>query len=351
MDVYETTLSRLNHGQSSVMATIIASEGSTPLPSGAKMLVDEHGTVLSGTVGGGRIEAEVQRAAAHLIDSGTECAMHHFKLSKDDGGIGMLCGGNVEVLLERVKKEHAGLYSELIDRREAGEDVAIVTVISEQLAMRDKYLSPPLTKENGGVSDSLEEVIHGAIRTQSIRRVSLAEAEAVVEPLAGIRDLIIFGGGHISRHLSRSAAMAGFRVTIIDDREEFAARERFPDAYKTLALDFDAAWDRLTVKPPTSIVIVTRGHNYDEKVLERAVHTPAGYIGMIGSKRKVIETFKSLASRGVSQETLRHVYAPIGLAIGAVTAEEIAISITAELIAARRGKIGAVRTMADVKDR
>ena len=352
MDVFETALSRLSQGQSSVMATIIASEGSTPLPSGAKMLVGEGGTVLCGTVGGGRVEAEVQRAASHLIDSGNECAMHHFTLSKDDGGIGMLCGGNVDLLLERVKKEHADLYSELIDRREGGDDVAIVTVISDQSVIQNKYLSPPLRKEDGNVPDSLEEVIHEAIGKQSIRRVPLAAAEVIVEPLAGIRDLMIFGGGHISRHLSRIAAMAGFRVTIIDDRPEFTARERFPNAYKTMTIDFDAAWDHLTVSPSTSIVIVTRGHSFDEKVLECAVRTPAGYIGMIGSKRKVIETFKSLASRGISRESLNQVHAPIGLAIGAVTAEEIAVSITAELIAARRGQLSSARTMADtVKDR
>jgi xanthine dehydrogenase accessory factor len=126
-------------------------------------------------------------------------------------------------------------------------------------------------------------------------------------------------------------------VTIVDDRQEYANPQRFPEAYRTLAVGFDASWEQLHITPSTSIVIVTRGHKFDERVLERAVHTPARYIGMIGSKRKVITTFDNLLGRGVPIELLRKVRAPMGLAIGALTAEEIGISITAELIAVRRG--------------
>ena len=131
--------------------------------------------------------------------------------------------------------------------------------------------------------------------------------------------------------------MAGFRVVVVDDRADFADPRRFPDAAATLAVPFDEAWDRITVRSSSSVVIVTRGHKHDQRVLERAVQTPARYIGMIGSRNKVTATFARLVERGTPKTMLEKVRAPIGLKIGAITAEEIGISITAELIAVRRG--------------
>jgi xanthine dehydrogenase accessory factor len=162
----------------------------------------------------------------------------------------------------------------------------------------------------------------------------------VVEPIIGMQDLFVFGGGHVSRFVVRSAAMAGFRVTVVDDRPEYANAQRFPEAWRTLAVPFDRAWEHLEVRSSASVVIVTRGHKFDERVLERAVQTPARYIGMIGSATKVAATFRNLRERGVTEDRLRSVRAPIGLAIGGRTAEEIGISITAELIAVRRGVDG-----------
>ncbi len=134
--------------------------------------------------------------------------------------------------------------------------------------------------------------------------------------------------------------MAGFLVTVVDERREFANPQRFPEARQTLAVPFAQAWDALHIHPSTSIVIVTRGHRLEEEVLEHAVRTPARYIGMIGSARKVLSTFRHLRDRGVPLQLLERVRAPIGLDIGALTAEEIGIAITAELIAVRRGKMG-----------
>jgi xanthine dehydrogenase accessory factor len=179
------------------------------------------------------------------------------------------------------------------------------------------------------------ETVRGAIDRESVTRLQGAGVEFVIEPLIGHQDLIIFGGGHVSRYLSRSAAMAGFRVTVVDDRPEYANAQRFPEAYRTLAVGFDASWGQVQTTPSTSIVIVTRGHKFD--VLEQAVQRQVRYSGLRGSKRKVIATFENLVRRGVSADLLRKVRAPIGLDIGALTAEEIGISITAELIAVRRG--------------
>jgi xanthine dehydrogenase accessory factor len=167
--------------------------------------------------------------------------------------------------------------------------------------------------------------------------VKIEGGELILEPVAGQPQLIIFGGGHVSKSIARAASLAGFRVTVVDDRREYANPARFPEASQTLAVEFYDAFNHLTVKHSTYIVIVTRGHRSDEEVLEQAVKTPAKYIGMIGSRRKVLTTYEHLVERGVPVEALMRVHAPMGIEIGAVTTEEIGISVVAQLINVRRG--------------
>jgi xanthine dehydrogenase accessory factor len=148
--------------------------------------------------------------------------------------------------------------------------------------------------------------------------------------------LYIFGAGHVSVNLYKVARSAGFDVTVVDDREAYANRERFPEAQEIVCEAFDRAMARLTPGESAYLVIVTRGHRDDMRVLRWAVQTSARYIGMIGSKRKTITIFKELTKEGLPAELFERVHAPIGLDIGAITPEEIAVAITAELIAARR---------------
>lgn len=157
-----------------------------------------------------------------------------------------------------------------------------------------------------------------------------------IEPILPPASLYIFGAGHVSVNLYRVAKSAGFDVTVADDRETYANRERFPDAKEVIAEDFERVMARLTLNESSYIVIVTRGHRDDMRVLRWAVQTPARYIGMIGSKRKTITIFRELTEEGIKAEFFERVHAPVGLDIGAVTPEEIAVAITAELIAVRR---------------
>jgi xanthine dehydrogenase accessory factor len=159
------------------------------------------------------------------------------------------------------------------------------------------------------------------------------EVEIFIEPLA-TPSVYIFGAGHISCTISKIAKMAGFRVVVIDDREEFANCQRFPEADEILLRPFDSI--DLMPSEDSYIVIVTRGHRYDQQVLEWAVKQKAKYIGMIGSKEKIKNTYENLVSRGVSKGVLERVHSPIGLDIGAKTPDEIAVSIVAELIKIRR---------------
>jgi xanthine dehydrogenase accessory factor len=157
-----------------------------------------------------------------------------------------------------------------------------------------------------------------------------------VEPVLPPAVLYIFGAGHVAVNLYAVARQAGFDVTVIDDRETYANRERFPEAQAVIAEDFDVAMSRLDVSHSAYIVIVTRGHHDDMRVLRWAVQSPARYIGMIGSKRKTVSIFRELTKNGLAPALFDRVHAPVGLDIGAVTPEEIAVAITAELIAARR---------------
>jgi len=157
-----------------------------------------------------------------------------------------------------------------------------------------------------------------------------------LEPVLPAALLYIFGAGHVAASLYKTAKDTGFDVIVVDDRETYANRERFPEAQEVIADDFERAMERLEIRESAYIVIVTRGHRDDMRVLRWAVGTKARYVGMIGSKRKTIAIFRELQREGLPAKLFERVHAPIGLDIGGVTPEEIAISITAELIAVRR---------------
>ncbi len=160
--------------------------------------------------------------------------------------------------------------------------------------------------------------------------------EVFVEPILPPALLYVFGAGHVALNLCQTAANAGFEVIVTDDRSSYATTERFPSAREIHALDFEDAIEKLDPNESSYIVIVTRGHRDDMRILRWAVQTRTRYVGMIGSKRKVIEIFKTLQKEGVPAQLFDRVHAPVGLDIGAVTPEEIAVAITAELIAVRR---------------
>ncbi|MGB6821867.1 MAG: XdhC family protein, partial [Candidatus Acidiferrales bacterium] len=162
--------------------------------------------------------------------------------------------------------------------------------------------------------------------------------EIFVEPILPQPKLYLFGGGHVSTALARVANLAGFSISVIDDRASFANTERFPMAEETLT-SYEEAFEKLKPNASSYLVIVTRGHKDDMRVLEWAVGTDARYIGMIGSKRKVISVYKALEKQGIAMEKFARVHAPVGLEIGALSPEEIAVSVTAELIAVRRNAV------------
>jgi len=347
-DLFVEIAECLKRNERIVLATIVSSSGSSPLPSGSMMLVKRGGDAIVGSVGGGLLEALVIEEAKKYFLGNMFSTIGKFDLNDDVSNEGMICGGSVDVLLEPLGQDELAVYQKLEQSRSEGDDTILLKVLDESQKMTsftltskdDSYLESIRLQLKGEVGN-FSDIVRRSFGQEDVRRIKVGRGEVVIQPIRGLQNLIVFGGGHVSKYLTRIATTAGFSTTVIDDRQEFADPERFPGASRVFASDFDKAFGRIEVKPSTYLVIVTRGHSSDAQVLEMAIRTPAKYVGMIGSKRKVIACFEELVQHGVPFADLKRVHAPIGLDIGAITAEEIAVSIVAELVRVRRGFQGA----------
>ncbi|MBI2935009.1 MAG: XdhC family protein [Chloroflexi bacterium] len=253
------------------------------------------------------------------------------------------------------------VFEEIVKIKREGGEAALATIVVTRGSTPREQGSKMLIKKDGTVIGSVgggcteAEVWQEAMKVIEEGKPKVmhfdmtgrnAEEEGMIcggtmdvylEPIIAHPVVYIFGGGHISVPISKIAGIAGFDVVVIDDRPGYANRERFPEAQNVIAREFSQAFPELPVNKASYIVIVTRGHAHDEEVLEWAVKTPAKYIGMIGSKKKVRTVYSHIIERGGSEEALNRVHAPIGLGIHAQTPEEIAVSIVAEMIRERRG--------------
>ena len=252
------------------------------------------------------------------------------------------------------------IYEEIVKLRREGRRGAVATIVNVRGSIPSFKTAKMLVRDDGSIFGTIGGGCVEADVWQAAREVMEQEKprtltfnlnqdpkydtglvcggtlDIFVEPVLPQALLYIFGAGHVSSSLYRTAKDAGFDVIVIDDRAAYANRERFPEAQEVVAEDFDLAMARLDPSESAYIVIVTRGHRDDMRVLRWAVETKARYVGMIGSKRKTIAIFEELQKEGLAASLFERVHAPIGLDIGAVTPGEIAVSITAELIAVRR---------------
>jgi xanthine dehydrogenase accessory factor len=252
------------------------------------------------------------------------------------------------------------IYEEIVQLRHDGRRGAVATIVNVRGSIPSFKTAKMLVRDDGSIVGTIGGGCVEADVWQAAREVMESEKprnltfdlnqdpkydtglvcggtlEVFIEPVLSPALLYVFGAGHVAASLCQVAATAGFDLIVTDDRTSYATKERFPTAREVHALDFDEATKRLDPNEASYIVIVTRGHRDDMRLLRWAVQTRARYIGMIGSRRKVIGIFKALQEEGVPAHLFDHVHAPIGLDIGAVTPEEIAVAITAELIAFRR---------------
>jgi xanthine dehydrogenase accessory factor len=252
------------------------------------------------------------------------------------------------------------IYEEIVKLRQQGRRGAVATIVNVRGSIPSFETAKMLVKDDGSILGTIGGGCVEADVWQAAREIMESERprtltfnlnqspkydtgllcggtlDVFIEPILPAALLYVFGAGHVSISLYKTAKAVGFDVTVVDDREAYANRERFPEAKEVFAEDFDQAMARFIPNGSSYIVIVTRGHRDDMRVLRWAVQTRAKYVGMIGSKRKTIAIFRELTQEGLAAELFEGVHAPIGLDIGAVTPDEIAVAITAELIAVRR---------------
>lgn len=336
-EMFRIAAATLEAGQPLALVTVISTTGSTPGKVGYKMLVFGEGPQSVGTVGGGLVEAKAIESAGRMLGR-SECRLLQFDLGETPGDEKGICGGSIDLLVETFDAPSALLFAGLLEEVKDGEKTVMVSIIAADGLPRKTLIRDADRFEGTGVGSSKEiaEALRCAVTNEVGVRICAGPIEAFIEPLVSRPRLVLFGAGHVAGHVARLAKAVHFRVTVCDDRAEYANAERFPDAEEIVVEDFSRVFNKVRIDERSYLAIVTRGHQYDEIVLEQAVRTDARYIGMIGSRRKTFTLIENLKAKGVPTDRLARVYAPIGIAIGAVTAEEIALSIVCELVKIRR---------------
>jgi xanthine dehydrogenase accessory factor len=332
---------QLKAGLPVVLTTIVSMEGSTPRESGTKMVVDADGTIY-GTIGGSLLEATVITESGRVLAERRSKFIEFDLTGSDTASEDMICGGKAVVLLDYIPptEENWEIFNQMNEFISKGNNFYFLTGFTEfdnavgiaghcLLFSNGRQFGDNILLETD--LPGLREELHNFSSTTVF---PVSDKKIIIDPIRKIKSLFCFGAGHVALPTAHIAAMVGFRVIVIDDREEFANKERFPEASNIYVIeDFGHALESLDIDTDSFIIILTRGHKYDRVVLEQALNTTASYIGMISSRTKRDAIYKTLIDKGVATaEDLKRVHSPIGLAIGGDTPEEIAVSIVAELI-------------------
>jgi xanthine dehydrogenase accessory factor len=337
----------LDRGRDCVYCCVVETRGSTPQKAGAAMLVFPDGTQ-RGTLGGGCVEAEVKQRALGVLAAGGRPEVLTFCLDDDYGwDDGLICGGRMSILAEPLmmpddRQRAAAYYRRLRELVEGGQGCTEAVVVAAQGGLPpvgSRYLFDGQGELVAQLAELAppEAVACHLVPLQQRPRPALQHGVAYLPVLPRIT-LLVVGGGHVGQAVAQLAATVDFDVWVLDDRERYANRERFPTAQRILVGDIGATLKELVrrdVNPSVYCIIVTRGHNHDEEALYHLAASAAGYVGMIGSKRKRKLIYEDLLARGISPDVLTRVHSPLGFPIGSQTVPEIAVSIVAELIACR----------------
>ncbi len=344
MGIFQSLAGLLAAGESLVLATIVNRSGSAPRAVGSRMVVRQDGTIV-GTIGGGILEARVQDLAKEVFGHSQAVLKQYVLTAQDASQMGMVCGGVVQTLvqfLDASQPDNLDLYQDIVASLEARQRAWLITALPSIFDVPQSAAQHLLKSERTIVGSLDQQAVQALIAQASAGQpelISYQGKEYLVEALCHEGTVYIFGAGHVSQQLAPLATLVGFSTVVLDDRQEFANRERFPNAAEVIVLDsFPRALEGLEINADSYLVLVTRGHAHDQTVLREALLTKAGYIGMIGSRRKRDAIYAALDKEGFSRQDFDRVFSPIGLAIGAETPEEIAVSIVAELIQVRAEK-------------
>jgi xanthine dehydrogenase accessory factor len=326
MNIYEIICDYLEKNKTGILATVIKRTGSAPRDVGAKMFVGEDGKAF-GTVGGGLLEDGVYKEALAIMGKNVTTT---FSVSMEADTVkanDMLCGGDVIILLEPVTTQHHDVYRQIKIIQKNKLRGLIVT------GFGDGILTKTLFDKEGKITGDIpnHQTINQIKELPHLKKPLLVE-RYFADPMGIPLQLYLFGAGHVSQYIAKIAKIADFDITVIDDRKEFVNRERFPDADEIVVTNMRDAFYCLDFTGDEYIVIVSRSHEQDAEILEEALKRETRYVGMIGSKRKVRIILDNLKEKGFSESAIEKVHAPIGIPIDAETAQEIAVSIVAELI-------------------
>ncbi|MGE5228879.1 MAG: XdhC family protein [Deltaproteobacteria bacterium] len=344
-EILDETLEQLHAGRAFALVTLVADQGSTPRAAGAEMLVRDDGSI-AGSIGGGLIEHTMMAAAAAAIAE-RRSRRERADLGGEDvaNGDKMVCGGAAEVLVTFVPPRDAELLAVCRALREA-----------RDAGRRTWYVTVPPAGDDGPISAPVEhclldergELTGAAVcEAAALRRLTAAAAlhgtatlpdgrEAVLERVDPPALAVVCGAGHVGRAVAPLLAGLGFRVVVVDDREDFASAERFPGA-EVVVRPFAGALAAVGVDEHAYVVTVTRGHVHDLDVCAQALRAGARYVGVMGSRAKRARMHAALRAAGFDEAAVGRVHSPIGVAIGAETPAELAVSIAAELVQVRAG--------------
>ena len=358
-EVFHEAILRLKQEEPVVIATVVKTKGSTPQKPGAKLLVRQDGSG-AGTLGGGCVEGDIWYAAKQMMDSGDSPDYREYELNEDlAADDGLVCGGTMYFLIDPAYEasQYLPFDQEIDSAYEGNGSVALASIVKSSSDGRSKIGDKLFIREDGSTEgtlgndqmdvDAISKANYLMIHGNNEYVIFENGAEYFIEAYTTPPQLVICGGGHVSKAISALAKPLGFRLFITDDRNEFANAERFPEADLIIQDTPENALPQLPINPNTFIVVATRGHRYDNTALLAAANTSAKYVGLMGSKRKTILIYEDLLLEGLSVERLKEIRSPIGLDIRARTPEEIAMSIMSEVLMFRLGGTGAPMKLED----
>lgn len=326
-DIFYQMFYEIEKDRDLVLVSIVEDAGSAPRGTGSQMLVNENGRII-GTIGGGSIEKTSEKLAIEILTT-KKSKIHQFHLNTlDQDALNMVCGGNAKVFFQYI----------------APDDIIWVNIASEILTSfrenKEVWLIQNLKGQAPFLINKNKEILAGRI-SEKIDLKELLQAKSILTddhfsmPLPIMERAIIFGAGHIAQALTPILSMVDFRVTVFDNREEFARKEIFPAAEEVILGDFTKISEHIDLEPKDYCVVLTSGHSFDFEVENQILRKDLAYVGVIGSKGKTAFINNLLMEQGISEERLQDVYTPIGTKIKAVTPEEIAVSIAGEMILKR----------------
>lgn len=317
------------------LATVVQTWGSAPRKEGAKMAVTPDGR-MAGSVSGGCVEGAVFEEAVAALANGRAKLLHFGVADETAWDVGLACGGTIEIFVEALNANAYALMHELITQDKAGASITIIhgpegTVGQKLTVARDGRTLGTLGPELDALALAAEK------KLQSPQRVQLTDAvEVFVDTVRPSPTLIMVGGVHIAVALTQYAKVLGFQTTVIDPRRAFGSEARFPHVDKLIQAWPKKAFAEVEVTPETAVALLTHDPKIDDPALEVVLNSPAFYIGALGSSKTHAKRVARLQEMGITANQISRIHAPIGLNITAVTPEEIALSVMAEIVMAYR---------------